>query len=69
MNFAVSKSNQIVRIFYCGSGNKLNTVLIIFTEQLRVTIAQKVAGFKRKYISTNKYGANIKNVKGNLLPA
>jgi hypothetical protein len=46
---------------YCGSGNKLNTVPIIFTEQSRVSVAQKVAGFlSAKNISTNKNSANIK---------
>jgi hypothetical protein len=46
MTFAVSKSNQIVRIFYYGSGDKLNTVPIIFTGQLRVLIAQEGCRFQ-----------------------
>jgi hypothetical protein len=45
---AVSKSNQIVRIFQHGSGSKLSTVPTIFTGQSRSFIKQKVAGFKRK---------------------
>jgi hypothetical protein len=61
MTSAVSKSNQIVRIFRYGSGNKLSTVLKIFTGQSRFSIKQKVAGFKRKtqvqinVVQTSKY--------------
>jgi hypothetical protein len=55
--------------FYCGSGNKLNTVLLIFSEKLRIFIAQEVAGFKRQNISMNDYSENIKNFKDSFLPA
>jgi hypothetical protein len=41
----------------------------MFTEKSQVSIAQKVAGFKRKNTSMSDYCGNIKNVKDNFLPA
>ena len=69
MTSAVSKSNQIVRIFQYGSGNELSTVPIIFTRQSKNFITQEISGF----VSANhKHKINIartsKNVRDNFLP-
>jgi hypothetical protein len=69
MTSAVSKSNQIVRIFQYGSGDKLSTVPIIFTRQSKSFITQEISGF----LSANhKHKINTaqtsKNVEDNFLP-